>query len=168
MLMDRWHKIEKDPRKNDRVARETAINALRHRPLEIVELAVTTYMGYWNAGSFRRYVRSDLGYGKMSNDVVKMFAEKFGFQPQKNLPAQPYSLLQRYSLGAWPYYSILIVSPLVCAFATWLSRDRALALLLLIHASILMVIVTALSPQASIRYLQPRLCFDPLEPRHLL
>jgi hypothetical protein len=40
-------------------------------------------------------------------------------------------------------------------FGTWLSRDRSLALLLFIHASILMVVITALSPQACIRYLQP-------------
>ena len=48
LLMDRWREIEKDQRTNDRIARETAINALRHRPLEIVGLAVKTYMGYWN------------------------------------------------------------------------------------------------------------------------
>jgi hypothetical protein len=51
LLIDRWREIENDPRKNDRVARETAINALRHRPLEIVGLAVEIYMGYWNPGS---------------------------------------------------------------------------------------------------------------------
>jgi hypothetical protein len=84
-----------------------------------------------------------------------MLAEKFGFQTVKHLPALPYSLLQRYFLAAWPYYFIVVVSPLVCAFGTWLSRDRAFALLLFIHASILMVVVTALSPQACIRYLQP-------------
>ena len=84
-----------------------------------------------------------------------MLAEKFGFQTVKRLPAQPFSLLQRYFLGAWPYYFIVIVSPLVCAFATWLSRDRAFACLLFIHASILMAVVTALSPKACIRYLQP-------------
>src|SRR6478672_9553210 len=59
LLIDRWHEIEKDQRKNDRVARETAINALRHRPLEIVGLAVITYMGYWNPRSIRWYARTD-------------------------------------------------------------------------------------------------------------
>jgi hypothetical protein len=48
--MHRWREIEKDRRKNDRDARETAINALRHRPLEIVGLAVQTYMG-WDIGT---------------------------------------------------------------------------------------------------------------------
>src|SRR5262245_16665372 len=66
LLIHRWREIEKDPRKNDRIARETAMNALRRRPLEIVGLAVRTYMGYWNPGSIRRYARTDLGYSKVS------------------------------------------------------------------------------------------------------
>jgi len=155
LLMDRWREIEKDPRKNDRVARETAINALRRRPLEIVGLAVKTYMEYWNPESIWRYARIDLGYGKLSDEQIKMLAEKFGFQTVKQLPVLPYSLLQEYFLAALSYYFIVVVSPLVCAFATWLSRDRAFALLLFIHASILVVVITALSPQACIRYLQP-------------
>jgi hypothetical protein len=155
LLIDRWREIEKDPRKNDRVARETAINALRHRPLEIVGIAVETYMGYWNQGSIRKYARTDLGYANMNDDAVKMFAEKFGFRTVKDPRTQPYSLLQQYFVRSWPYYFIVIVSPLVCAFAIWLSRDRAFALFLFVHASILMVVVTALSPQPCIRYLQP-------------
>jgi hypothetical protein len=155
LLVKRWREIEKNRKKSDRVARETAINALRRRPLEIVGLTVKTYMGYWNPGSIWTYALTDLGYGKLSDDQIKMFAEKFGFQTVKRLPAQPFSLLQQYFLAAWPYYFIVVVSPLVCAFAIWLSRDRAFALLLFIHASILMVVVTALSPQACIRYLQP-------------
>ena len=155
LLMDRWREIEKDPRKNDRVTRETAINALRHRPLEIVGLAVKTYMEYWNPESIWRYARTDLGYGGLSDAQILMLAEKFGFQTVKRLPAQPYSLLQEYFLAGLSYYFIVVVSPLLCASATWLSRDRAFALLLFIHASILMVVVTALSPQPCIRYLQP-------------
>src|SRR6266480_7184471 len=98
-LIDRWSKIEKDPRKRDRGARETAINTLRRRPLEIVGLTLKTYMEYWGIGSIQWYARKDLGYGKLSNDRVKMLAEKFGFQTAKRIPAQQYSLLQRYFLG---------------------------------------------------------------------
>ena len=84
-----------------------------------------------------------------------MLVEKFGFQGVKQLSAQPLSLLQRYFLAAWPYYFVVVVSPLICAIAMWLSRDRALTLLLFVHASILLVVVTALSPQAGVRYIQP-------------
>ena len=131
------------------------MNALRRRPLQIVGLAMQTYMGYWGIASIQSYAREDLGYGELTDEQVKVLAEKFRFITVKLLPSQPFSLLQRYFLAAWPYYFIVVVSPLVCAFATWLSRDRAFAFLLFIHASILMVVVTALSPQACIRYLQP-------------
>ena len=155
LLVKRWREIEKDLRKNDRVARETAMNALRCRPIEIARLAVQTYLEYWNPASIRWYARTDLGYAKMREDDVKMFAENFGLQTVIRPSTLPHSLLQRYFLGAWPYYFIVVVSPLLCAFAIWLSRDPPFAFLLFVHASILMVVVTALSPQACIRYLQP-------------
>ena len=154
-LIKRWRGIEKKRGKNERTLRETAINALRHRPLAIVGLTVQTYMEYWNPGRIRWYARTDLGYGKLRDDQVETIAEKFGFTPVKQLSAQPLSLLQQYFLAAWPYYFVVVVSPLICAIATWLSRDRALALLLFVNASILLVVMTALSPQAGVRYIQP-------------
>jgi hypothetical protein len=154
-LIDRWRKIEKNRRKRDRIARETAMNALRRRPLQIAGLALKTYMGYWGIASIQSYARDDLGGGELTDEQVKMLAEKFRFTTVKQLPAQPFSLLQRYFLGGWPYYFIVVVSPLTCALATWVSRQRTFVFLLFIHASILMVVITALSPQASVRYLQP-------------
>ena len=154
-LIDRLRKIVRNRTKRDRIARETAMNALRRRPLQIAGLAFNTYMGYWGVGSIQGYAREDLGNGELTDEEVKRIAEKFGFITEKRVPTQPFSLSQRYFVGAWPYYFIVVVSPLVCAFATWLSRDRSFALLLFIHASILMVVITALSPQACIRYLQP-------------
>ena len=154
-LIDRLSKMVKDPGKRERIARETAMNALRRRPLQIAELAVKTYTGYWSVASIQGYAREDLGNGELTDEEVKRMAEKFRLRTEKIVPSQPFSLSQRYFLGAWPYYFIVIVSPLTCAFATWLARDRAFAFLLFVHASILMVVITALSPQASIRYLQP-------------
>jgi hypothetical protein len=154
-LIDRWRKIEKKPRKSDRIARETAMNALRRRPLQIAGLALKTYMGYWGIASIQSHAREDLGGGELTDEQVKMLLEKFRFTTVKPLPAQPFSLLQQYYLGGWPYYFIVVVSPLICALATWVSRQRAFVFLLFIHASILLVVITALSPQASVRYLQP-------------
>ena len=154
-LIDRWRKIEKKRRKRDRIARETAMNALRRRPLQIAGLALKTYMGYWDIASIQSYAREDLGYGELSDEQLKVFVEKFRFTTVKVLPAQPFSLLQQYFLSGWPYYFIVVVSPLTCALATWASRQRTYVFLLFIHASILMVVIIALSPQASVRYLQP-------------
>ena len=154
-LIDRWRKIEKNRRKRESIARETAMNALRRHPLRIAELTLKTYTDYWSIESMRGYSREDLGDGELTDEEVKTLAEKFGFRTKKNLPAQPFSLSQRYFAAAWPYYFIVIVSPLTCAFATWIARDRAFAFLLFAHASVLMVVITALSPRACIRYLQP-------------
>jgi len=154
-LIDRWRKIEKNRRKRDRIAKETAMNALRRRPLQIAGLALKTYMGYWGVASIQSYAREDLGIGELTDEQVKVLAEKFRFMTVKVLPAQPFSLLQRYFLGGWPYYFIIVLSPLTCALATWVSRQRAFVFLLFVHASVLMVVITALSPQASVRYLQP-------------
>ena len=154
-LIDRWRQIENNREKSDRIAKETAINALRHRMLQIVGLATQTYMGYWGIASIQACAREDLGYGELTEKQVKVLAEKFRFMTAKLLPSQPFSLLQRYFLAGWPYYFIVVVSPLMCALATWVSRQRTFAFLLFIHASILMVVITALSPQPCIRYLQP-------------
>jgi len=131
------------------------MNALRRRPLQIAGLALKTYMGYWGIASIQSYAREDLGVGELTDEQVKVLLEKFRFTTVKLLPVQPFSLLQQYFLCGWPYYFIVVVSPLTCAVATWVSRQRAFMFLLFIHASILMVVITALSPQASVRYLQP-------------
>ena len=165
-LIDRWRKIEKNRKKSDRIAKETAMNALRRRPLQIVGLAMKTYMGYWGIASIQSYAREDLGYGELTEEQVKVLAEKFRFITVKLLPAQPFSLLQRYFLGGWPYYFIVVVSPLTCALATWVSRQRAFALLLFIHfdpdgggnGSL----TAGMHPLPS-----TRLSFDSLEHRHL-
>ena len=155
LLIDRWREIEKDRRKRDRIARATAMNALRRRPLQIAGLTLKTYLGYRGVASIQSYGREELGGGELTDEQVKMLAEKFRFTTVKLLSAEPFSLLQRYFLVGWPYYFIVVISPLTCALATWLSRPRAFVFLLFVHASILMVVITALSPQASVRYLQP-------------
>jgi hypothetical protein len=155
LLIDRWSKIEKNERTRDQVAKETTINALRRHPLDIVRLTLKTYMQYWGARSIQQYAKRDLGYGEVTNDQIKMLAERFRFETVNRLPVRPFSFSQRYFLGAWPYYYMVIVSPLMCAIATWIARHRAFAFLLFVHASILILVVTALSPRACIRYLQP-------------
>jgi hypothetical protein len=154
-LADRWKKIERNRRKRDRIAKQTAMNALRRRPLEILGLAGKTYLGYWQIQAIQRYARSDLGYANLTEDQVKRLAEKFRFTTVKEITSQPLSFLQLYFVRAWPYYFVVLLTPLICALAIWVGRRRSFALLLFTHASILILVVTALSPQPCIRYLQP-------------
>jgi hypothetical protein len=176
-LIDRWRQIEKNSRKRDLVAKQTAMNALRHRPLQIVDLTLKTYVGYWQIQDIQRFARLDLGYGSLTEQNVKTLADRFGFKTVKDIGRQPLSWVQRYFVAAWPYYFIVLVSPLICAFAVWVSRHRSCALLLFIHASILMLVATTLSPRPCIRYLQPisvlallsiAICIDRIASRRML
>jgi hypothetical protein len=154
-LVDRWNSIEKHPRKNNRIERQTALNALRRRPFEIVGLAVKTYLGYYYVESLQRHTRNDLGYGEVTDEQLEILAENFGFITQKHLPAHPLSLLQQYFVAAWPYYLLVVISPLIWVFAIFITRQRAFAFLLFVHASVLLVVITALSARPCVRYLQP-------------
>jgi hypothetical protein len=154
-LIHRWTQIEKNRRKRDRIAMQTAKNVLRRRPLQIAGLAMKTYMGYWQIQSIQQYARIDLGNNDLTEEDVERLAEKFRFRTVKQITSQPLSALQAYFVRGWPYYFIVLLAPLTCALAIWLGRRRSFGLLLFIHASILMVVITALSSQPSIRYLQP-------------
>jgi hypothetical protein len=156
---------------------QTAMNVLRRRPLQIVGLAVKTYLAYWQIPAIQRYARTDLSYGELKEGRVETLAEKFHFATVRQITSQPLSLLQLYFVRAWPYYFIVLLAPLTCALATWVGRHRSFGLLLFIHASILMVVVTALSPQPYIRYLQPlsilallslAICFDRVTRRRVI
>jgi hypothetical protein len=176
-LNDRWSQIEKNRKRRNRVAMQTAMNVLRRRPLQIVGLAVKTYLAYWQIPAIQRYARTDLSYGELKEGRVETLAEKFHFATVRQITSQPLSLLQLYFVRAWPYYFIVLLAPLTCALATWVGRHRSFGLLLFIHASILMVVVTALSPQPYIRYLQPlsilallslAICFDRVTRRRVI
>jgi hypothetical protein len=154
-LMSRWRAIERSAKKRDRVVTETAMNVLRRHPLDVVGLTLKTYMQYWGAQSMKSRAQLDLGYNQLTDDQIKTLAEKFGFTTVNRFPGRPFSFSQKYFVGAWPYYFIVILAPLTCAIATWIARYRAFAFLFFVHASILMLVVTALSSRACIRYLQP-------------
>lgn len=109
------------------------LGQLTSAPLQISGLALKTYMGYWGIASIQSYARKDLDYGELSDEQLEVFAEKFPFITVKLLLAQPFSLLQRYFLGDWPYYFIVVISPLICALATWVSTLRAFVFLLFVH-----------------------------------
>jgi hypothetical protein len=154
-LVHRWTQIERNRRKRDRIAMQTAMTVLRQRPLQIAGLAMKTYMGYWQIQAIQQYPRIDLGNNDLTEEEVERLAKKFRFRTVKQITSQPLSLLQVYFVSGWPYYFVVLLAPLTCALAIWLGRRRSFGLLLFIHASILMVVITALSSQPSIRYLQP-------------
>lgn len=154
-LIDKWQEEEPDWERASQVARETALHALRRRPLQVLGLAVQTFAQYWNLQELRYYARIDLGHHDLIPEQNSILAESFHFATDGWILGAPPTLLQRYFLLSWPYCYFLLLSPILGACAVYLARDKHLALLLLVHLVILLAVIFVFAVAPSFRYLQP-------------
>jgi hypothetical protein len=155
-LANRWKQIEPNEALSNQVAKQTALNALLRRPMEIVALGGKTFLHYWNFEHIRRRARTELG--KARNNWPKKenwnLATHFRLVPPSARENKTYTLSQRYFLRSQPYYYIVLLSPFVCVGLIFLLAEGYVFLLCL-HSWILFATITILSKEASVRYLQP-------------
>ena len=153
-LVDRWLKAEPDFSRANKVARQTALRTLKRNPAAIMALAVKTYREYWSVSSMKRYARVELEHGDITSQVP-ILAERFHWATPLNNTKKPFSLAQRYLLGSWPYWFLLLVTPVICGIALLRRLNPRHLIFLFVHASVLLAVITTLAPQPSVRYLQP-------------
>jgi hypothetical protein len=155
-LVDRWKQIERDPAVSNQVARQTALNALLHRPMDVITLGAKTFLRYWDFKHIRGKAKLELG--KKGNNWPKKekwnLATHFRLQPPSTRDARTYTLSQRYFLRSQPYYYLVLLSPFVCVGLIFFLAEGYVFLLCL-HSWILLGTITLLSKDASVRYLQP-------------
>ena len=155
-LARRWKQIETNEAVSNRVAKQTALNALSRRPMEVALLGGKTFLRYWNFGHIHRQVKKELG--KMGNNWPKTkewnVAAHFNLQPPSERDNRTYTLSQKHLLRSQPYYYVVLLSPFICAALIFFLAE-GYVLLLCLHSWILFATVTILSKEASVRYLQP-------------
>lgn len=155
-LADRWKRIEPNHAVSNQVAKQTALNALLRRPMDVVSLGVKTFLHYWNFKHIRRQAKVELG--KMRNNWPKKdmwnVATRFHLQPPSAREARTDTLSQRHFLRSQPYYYVVLLSPLICVGLIFFLTE-GYVFLLCIHSWILFGTITILSKDASVRYLQP-------------
>ena len=64
-------------------------------------------------------------------------------------------MLQQYFFLGWPYSFILLLSPILGVSAVYLSREKQLALFLLVHLVVILTVTLTFTVEPSFRYLQP-------------
>jgi hypothetical protein len=159
-LLDRWQKLEPDPDAADRIAKETALRALARRPLDVAGLALRTYADFWRVERMAGHITFDLGHVDLTADNVALIARLFDWQTTANITAQARTLTQRYYTIAWPYFLLLLISPLAATVAFFTSRGNPLIILLFLHSALFIITVSVFVNVPLIRYLQPlSLCF---------
>jgi hypothetical protein len=153
-LVGRWLKVEQDLSRANEVARQTALHALKRNPAAIIALAVKNYGKYWSVSSMKRYARTDLKPGDLTSEAP-ILVKHFQWATPLNITNERSSLAQRYLLGSWPYWFLLLVIPIISGIALLRKVDSRHLILLFVHASVLLAVITTLAPQPSVRYLQP-------------
>lgn len=154
-LVDRWQEEEPDWTLGSQIAKETALHALRRNPWGVLGLAGQTFAQYWNLSDLRYYATIDLGHNDLTEEQAGQLAEHFHFATDGRIIGAPPTLLQRYFLLAWPYCYFLLLSPILGACAVYLTREKQLALFLLLHLVIILSVTFTFAVAPSFRYLQP-------------
>jgi hypothetical protein len=154
-LVDRWQGEEPDWTLGSQIAKETALHALRRNPWQVLSLAGQTFAQYWNLRDLRYYATIDLGHNDLTPEQADQLAEYFHFATDGRIIGAPPTLLQRYFLMAWPYCYLLLLSPILGACAVYLTREKQLALFLLLHLVIILSVTFTFAVAPSFRYLQP-------------
>jgi hypothetical protein len=154
-LVDRWQEEEPDVSRANQIAKETALRALRRNPLGVFRLAAQTFAQYWDFKGIQHYATVDLGHNDLTSEQCSMLAEEFHFATDGRIIGAPPTLLQRFFLLSWPYCYLLLLSPVFGALAVYFTREKRLALLLLLHLGILLAVTFTFAVAPSLRYLQP-------------
>jgi hypothetical protein len=154
-LVDRWQRMEKQLVKANEIARQTAVRALRRNPLGILRLAGQTYLEFWQPALLLKYAQLDLGHPLTPNDTAVLATYFHLVQtPSVSAAARP-TLLQKYFLAARYYCLLALVLP-VFALITVLIRPGSIdGPLILIHATVLVCVISLFTVNPSIRYVQP-------------
>ena len=155
-LVDRWKQIQPNAVIANQVAKQTALNALLRRPMDVATLGAKTFLHYWNFKHIRRQARVELGkaLNNWPNKKTWDVATHFHLSPPLPREAKTYTLLQRYFVRSQPYYYLVLLSPFVCVGLIFFVSEGYVSLLFL-HSWILFGTVTILSKNVSVRYLQP-------------
>lgn len=154
-LIDRWRRIEKDTQVAENLAMRTALNALARDAGGIVALAAQTYYAFWKGVTMERLANADLGAGRTGAGFERPLAERYHWQGQTDTETVPNILLRWYYVAAVPYYFAILLSPLLSLTLLLKTRNKAYAILLFAHTSLVFLVTFLFSLAPTIRSFQP-------------
>jgi hypothetical protein len=153
-LIDRWRHAEPNRVKSQKIASQTAINAIRHHPGAFVGFAARTYLILLQ--QTKRFAKWDLNPdGKLGEQQLAYLAERFHWTGPADVGSEPWSPLQLYYLAATPWFLVPLLSPLLALGLLFIARNKAHAWLLFLHTVVLFAVTLLFSTGPFTRYFQP-------------
>lgn len=119
--------IEHAPGLNDytgnRVARKTALHAIRRNPVGFARLVLINISGYFQRPFLKKMITMDEEYGwQLTSKESTFFRDLFGFTHRSS---DDDSLIHKWHRFTWPWYPLLILVPGLYTFALAVLHRRA-------------------------------------------
>ena len=152
-IVSRINEALPDELEAERVARGTALNALKRDPMGVVSLAMHTFADFWNLDILHHSLEGDLGDRPLFEEMLGTLRNNFSLAADK-LPSLV-TFTKQYYLFAWPWYLFVLCCPffaLGCLAGS--KRDaRAYSFILFLYSSIIVSVVCTLSEGPTVRFL---------------
>ena len=155
-LVERWRHTEPDARKSGEIAVRTALNAFYRDPATVIGLAAKTYLAFWSGHSIRKIAKPDLGIDVPLTDAgCTALAVWFHWTAVSDSRRQVQTMITWYYEAASPYFFLVLLSPVLSLALLFVARNKAYALLLFAHTTVLLTSTFLLSIGLYPRYLHP-------------
>jgi hypothetical protein len=157
-LVDRWRHAETDPGKSREIATRTALHAFYRDPATVIGLAAKTYLAFWfwSGHSIRKIAKFDLGNGTHLTDSERTrLAKWFHWVSLPESRRQLQTMSTWYYEAASAYFFLVLLSPVISLALLFITRNKAYALLLFAHTTVLLTSTFLLSLHPDTRFLHP-------------
>jgi hypothetical protein len=143
-----------DPLQANRLADQTAWNAVKRDPLGELYLAGLGFLDYWNLDRLRTGMITDRGGDReLPPELLALLREHFGLAAE-TLPHLS-TLTNRYFFAAWGWYLALLLLPLPAFLTIWICprEQRPGAILICLFATVQTAVIAAFSMEPTVRFL---------------
>lgn len=150
----------------NRLASQTAFNAVKRDPWGFVSLIFSDYLDYLNKDELRHWMTWDRGVIPFPENFLKDLDHFFGLSAAEfpNLK----TVTNRYFFAAWPWYQFLVVTPFVSLLTLLMVPWEQKKYSLVIFVTLLFVVTWACvtNAQTTVRYIHATswFCFLALAP----
>ena len=138
----------------ERVAKRTAINALKRDPFGLAALTALGFADYWNMGKLKKCMITDRGSDReLPPRLLQAVQENFSLDVENFHKLKTYT--NSYYFAAWPWYLFLLCTPFLALFSLLFCDPKLLRHLFIIFiaTSALVVIASVLVERPTVRYL---------------
>ena len=155
-MVSRLLELEQNDDRADEIARQTALHALKRNPFAIARIASGTYLKFWDGRRTKRLANNDVSGRKFTKEDVRIAQEFHQVIHVGKLDEQRASWMARYYVGAWPYYLIVLASPLLLLLVFLVQRPADIQTVFLgLNSMVLFGSTFFFSIFPIVRYLQP-------------